>query len=158
MLETTAQRKINRTGALRHYTATAVEQKITLQKWWQDVLLVEIYFVDSSLLGCDTVSVGEWLPVFYFLRLHLTFEDEHTKTSKLILPMTRCTIPQSSAPWIRIPNLRKNFHKLWYCNDQMQLSVTCIFFCQSCCIIPYDAIVSSLSMNFYTFSILYNCE
>jgi hypothetical protein len=61
-----ATKKINGTGALQHYTAMAVQQK-----WLQDIVLVEIYFVDSSLLGYDTVSTGEWLPMFYFSRLKM---------------------------------------------------------------------------------------
>lgn len=128
MLKTAAQRKINRTGALWHYTATAVKHKVTLQKWWQDVcwwkyILLILVLWDVTL--CHWVSGCQ---CFIFLRLHLTFQDEHTKTSKLILSVTWRHIPQSSATWMTTPNLRKHFHKLWYCNDQMQLSVTGIFF------------------------------
>jgi len=66
MLKTMVQRKISGPGALGHYAATAVQHKISLPKRLQDILFMEVYFVDSSLLGCDTVSLGEWLPMFYF--------------------------------------------------------------------------------------------
>jgi len=52
------------------------------------LFLVEIYFVDYSLLGCETVSLGEWLPMFYFsplkmnkLRLQNSFSQWHGVTS-----------------------------------------------------------------------------
>jgi len=70
-------------------------------------------FESSGMWHCVT---GWVVANVLFFSDYLTYEDEQTKTLKLILPVTWCHIPQSSATWKRILNIRKRCHNLWYFN------------------------------------------
>jgi hypothetical protein len=148
MLKTTVQRKIDGAGALGHYTATAVQHKIYLQKWLQDIFVCGSIFRGFKSSGMWHCVTGWVAANVLFFSDYLTYEDEQTKTSKLILPVTWCHIPQSSATWKRIPNIRKRINATVRDMHNFFLPIKSRnYLCY------YN---SSLSTNLYTFSMPHN--